>query len=168
MTLAAPHALAADVRLAARSDLPVLISSRSSIRPLVIARQIHDQGSRSRAPFVTVGYEDALDVLEDGVGGTLLVTDIGDADLDTQHRLVDHLDTRGRERHGSHSRLISSTGRRLVDLVAQGAFRADLFYRLNAIHIVSPTMRVSGAPGRHRPAAEAPAPPHVAAVAAPL
>ncbi len=79
--------------------------------------------------------------------GTLLLDEIGDLPLDLQPKLLRVLDEQSFERIGSTQtirsdvRIIAATNRPLEELVAQGQFRADLYYRLNVFSIDLPPLR---------------------------
>ena len=80
-------------------------------------------------------------------GGTLFLDEIGEVDLDTQVKLLRALESRSVVRLGSAQavpvdfRLVTATNRNLLQMVADGTFREDLYYRLNVIDIRTPALR---------------------------
>ena len=80
-------------------------------------------------------------------GGTLFLDEIGEIDQDTQVKLLRTIETRTVTRLGSTQpipvdfRLVTATNKNLIQLVAQGAFREDLYYRLNVIDIRTPALK---------------------------
>ena len=96
----------------------------------------------------TGAYRDRPGKLESANNGTIFLDEIGEMTLRMQGLLLRFLETGelqrvGSERMGmaSNVRVIAATNRNLRDLISQGEFREDLFYRLNVIHIVVPPLR---------------------------
>ena len=96
----------------------------------------------------TGAYRDKPGKLEMADDGTIFLDEIGEMTLRMQGLLLRFLETGeiqkvGAERVGAATnvRVIAATNRNLRDLIAQGQFREDLFYRLNVIHIVVPPLR---------------------------
>jgi transcriptional regulator with PAS, ATPase and Fis domain len=96
----------------------------------------------------TGAYRDKPGKLELADNGTIFLDEIGEMTLRMQGLLLRFLETGeiqkvGAERVGmaTNVRLIAATNRSLRDLIAQGQFREDLFYRLNVIHLVVPPLR---------------------------
>ena len=147
----------------------VLILGDSGTGKEVIARNIHAQSSRNKKPFVPINcgaipaelLESELFGHEKGAftgaisarqgrfelaeGGVIFLDEIGDMPLPMQVKLLRVLQERCFEKVGSNKtikadvRVIAATHRRLEDLIAEGSFREDLFYRLNVFPIeVSP------------------------------
>ena len=136
-----------------------------------IARVLHHNGSRASGPFVGVnctaiprdlfeselfGYERGaftgahqrkLGLLDRAEGGTLFLDEIGDLDLSMQAKLLRVLQERTFRRLGGTSdiaadfRLITATNRDLKKDIAAGAFREDLFFRLNVVALELPPLR---------------------------
>jgi len=96
----------------------------------------------------TGAYRDKPGKLETAHNGTVFLDEIGEMTLRMQGLLLRFLETGelqkvGADGGGRHVnvRVIAATNRNLRDMIAQGAFREDLFYRLNVIHIVVPPLR---------------------------
>ena len=132
----------------AGSDLTVLVEGESGTGKMLVARTIHDFGRRKGKPFVPLNLA-ALDpagldrelagpdgLLAAARGGTLYLAGLADAPLATQARLARLIADSAPE-----ARLIASSDRDLRDLVAQGLFREDLFYRLNVVGLRLPPLR---------------------------
>ncbi len=102
----------------------------------------HVKGSFTDAHRDKVGY------LERAHGGTIFMDEVGEMSLRMQAMMLRFLETGEIQRVGSDRRLpsvdvrvITATHRRLLDLVADKAFREDLYYRLNVVHIEVPALR---------------------------
>jgi len=149
----------------------VLITGESGTGKELIARAIHNLGSRSNRPFVAVscgaipetlieaelfGHEKGAftgtvgsreGYFEQAGDGTLFLDEIGDLSLFTQVKLLRVLQQMEFSRLGSNkliplrARLIFATHRDLDRLVAEGKFRQDLFYRINVMRIDSPALQ---------------------------
>jgi transcriptional regulator with PAS, ATPase and Fis domain len=96
----------------------------------------------------TGAYRDKPGKLEVGSGGTIFLDEIGEMTLRMQALLLRYLETGEIQKVGAdrvlataNVRIIAATNRNLCELVQQGQFREDLFYRLNVIHIVVPPLR---------------------------
>ncbi|MDH5355524.1 MAG: sigma-54 dependent transcriptional regulator [Gammaproteobacteria bacterium] len=155
----------------ADTNASVLILGESGTGKEVIARNIHAQSSRKDAPFVPINcgaipaelLESELFGHEKGAftgaissrqgrfqlaeGGVIFLDEIGDMPLPMQVKLLRVLQERCYEKVGSNKsikadvRVIAATHRRLEDLIAEGKFREDLFYRLNVFPIEVPPLR---------------------------
>ena len=155
----------------ANMDASVLITGESGTGKELVARAIHNRGNRSGRPFVAVacgaipetlieaelfGHEKGAytgtvgsreGYLEQSRDGTLFLDEIGELSLFTQVKLLRVLQQREFSRLGSNrliplrSRLIFATHRNLADMVAQGKFRQDLYYRINVMKIEIPSLR---------------------------
>jgi len=136
----------------AGTDLTVLIEGESGTGKERVARAIHDHSRRANAPFVSVSLAGASTGQIDrdlfghdarfaqAKGGTLFLEDIDELSSDAQTRLAGLLhedDASGRP----DVRLIVAAQRSLGQLARQGAFRQDLFYRLNVVAIRLPALR---------------------------
>ncbi|MPR36123.1 sigma-54-dependent transcriptional regulator [Salmonirosea aquatica] len=155
----------------APTDAPVLITGESGTGKELIAEAIHLNSRRKRAPFVKVNlggisstlFESELfghvrgaftDAKTDRTGrfelahrGTIFLDEIGELDLSSQVKLLRVLQERSFEPLGSSKsrtvdvRVICATNRNLEEMVAQGTFREDLYYRINLITVKLPTLR---------------------------
>jgi transcriptional regulator with PAS, ATPase and Fis domain len=159
------------VKVVSRSDSSVIITGESGTGKEVIANMLHHSSPRRHQPFVAVscalfseqlietelfGHErgaftgaikDKPGRFELAQGGTLFLDDIDDVPLSMQVKLLRALQNREVERVGGtrtipvNVRVITGTKRDLKQLVAEGKFREDLFYRLNVLPIVLPPLR---------------------------
>ncbi|MCB0572506.1 MAG: sigma-54-dependent Fis family transcriptional regulator [Phaeodactylibacter sp.] len=155
----------------AATEASVLIMGESGTGKELIAEAIHQNSARRSKPFVKVnlgGISSSLfesemfghvrgaftDARSDRAGrfelahtGTIFLDEIGDLDLSSQVKLLRVLQDRTYEVLGSSRsrkvdvRVISATNRLLEEMVTQGAFREDLFYRINLITIRLPALR---------------------------
>jgi sigma-54 specific flagellar transcriptional regulator A len=155
----------------ADSDTNVLILGESGTGKEVVARILHQQSARHDQPFVPVNcgaipselLESELFGHEKGAftgaitarkgrfelaeGGTLFLDEIGEMPLTMQVKLLRVLQERVFERVGSNEsvrcnvRIVAATHRNLEKLVEEGAFREDLYYRLNVFPIELPALR---------------------------
>ena len=159
------------IRKVANLDASVLIRGESGTGKELIARAIHNTGNRAKRPFVAVScgaipetlIESELFGCEKGaftgsVGtragyfeqagdGTLFLDEIGELRLTTQVKLLRVLQERQFSRLGMsraiplRARVIFATHRDLEQMVAEGHFRQDLFYRINVMNIATPALR---------------------------
>ena len=155
----------------ARSNIPVLIEGESGVGKELMARAIQGSSERKGKPFVPVncgalpenliesilfGHEKGaftgatekhLGKFVEAHGGTLFLDEIGELPLDAQVKLLRALqegevDPVGAKRSTKVDvRLVSATNQNLIELVKQGRFREDLFYRLNVFPITIPPLR---------------------------
>ena len=155
----------------ARSNIPVLIEGESGVGKELMARAIQGSSERRGKPFVPVncgalpenliesilfGHEKGaftgatekhLGKFVEASGGTLFLDEIGELPLDAQVKLLRALqegevDPVGAKRSVRVDvRLVSATNQNLIELVKQGRFREDLFYRLNVFPITIPPLR---------------------------
>jgi two-component system nitrogen regulation response regulator GlnG len=156
------------------TDLTVLISGESGTGKELVAKALHDFGRRRAGPFVPLnmaavprdlieaelfGHEKGAftGATQKGVGrfqqaqgGTLFLDEIGDMPLDAQIRLLrvlqqgEYTTVGGRTPIKTDVRIVTATNRNLRQLVRQGLFREDLFYRLNVVPIRMPPLRERG------------------------
>jgi transcriptional regulator with PAS, ATPase and Fis domain len=96
----------------------------------------------------TDAYRDRPGLLERADGGTLFLDEVGEMSPRMQGMLLRFLETGEIQRVGEHRppqrvnvRVVAATNRVLLERVSEGAFRQDLYYRLNVIHIVMPPLR---------------------------
>jgi transcriptional regulator with PAS, ATPase and Fis domain len=154
----------------AATDFTVLIEGESGSGKELVARQIHELGRRRRGPFVAVncaaiveslieaelfGIEDRTATgvrgrrgkFESAHEGTLFLDEVSDLSPAAQAKLLRAIQDLTVERVGGYSqrrvdtRIIVATNRPLSELVEQGKFRLDLFYRLNGIDVQVPPLR---------------------------
>jgi transcriptional regulator with GAF, ATPase, and Fis domain len=167
----AMHHVLETVRKVAGSDASVLIRGESGTGKELLAKAIHVNSARKNGPLVSVHcgalsptlLESELfghvkgaftDAKEGKVGrfsmadgGTLFLDEIGDISLDVQVKLLRVLQERTFEPVGGTQsiqvdvRIVAATHRNLEQLIAEGKFREDLFYRLNVISITLPPLR---------------------------
>ncbi len=155
----------------AHSQAPVFIRGESGTGKELAARLIHDLGPRAERPFVPVNCgaipenlmeseffghkkgsftgavqdKDGLFVAADG--GTLFLDEVGDLPIPMQVKLLRAIQEKCVRAVGAESerrvdvRLLSATHRDLHELVREGRFRQDLYYRLNVIELVVPPLR---------------------------
>jgi DNA-binding NtrC family response regulator len=158
-------------RAAQTNNTTVLIQGESGTGKEKLAQFIHQMSARREKPFVAVncaaipenmleamlfGYtkgaytgavNSAAGKFELANGGTLLLDEISELPLELQGKLLRVLQEREVERLGSHSkvtldvRVIASCNKDLRDLVSQGAFREDLYYRLDVLPLCWPALR---------------------------
>jgi DNA-binding NtrC family response regulator len=159
------------VHRVANLNASVLVTGESGTGKELIARAIHNLGSRAGRPFVAVccgaipetlieaelfGHEKGAftgtvgmreGYLEQAGEGTLLLDEIGELSHATQVKLLRVLQQREFSRLGSsrliplRARLIFATHTDLAELVAQGKFRLDLFYRINVMKVTAPALQ---------------------------
>ncbi|QEN08481.1 sigma-54-dependent Fis family transcriptional regulator [Oceanispirochaeta crateris] len=155
----------------ARTQSNVLITGESGVGKEVSARLIHDWSEQKDAPFVALnvggvpenlleselfGYEQGAftgadkmkqGLLETASGGSLFLDEIGEMPLNLQVKLLRVLQDRSFRRLGGlkdltiDSRIITATNRNLEEMVQDGSFREDLYYRLNVARLAIPPLR---------------------------
>jgi DNA-binding NtrC family response regulator len=156
---------------AAASSIPVLIEGESGVGKELIARAVQGESDRAGRPFVTVncgaipenlvesilfGHEKGsftgavdrrIGKFQEADGGTLFLDEIGELPLDAQVKLLRALQEGEIDPVGAKKpvkvnfRLISATNRDMIQLVKDGKFREDLYYRLNVFPIWVPPLR---------------------------
>ena len=156
---------------AAQSDAPVIIYGESGTGKELASKAIHDISSRKQGPFIKVNcaaltdslleselfghvqgsftgaYKDRTGRFETAHEGDIFIDEIGDLPLYTQVKLLRVLEEKVIERVGDNQpipvdvRIISATNQDLQQLVNQGLFRKDLFFRINVIPINLPPLR---------------------------
>ena len=159
------------IQRAIESNITVLIQGESGTGKELVARAIHFNSPRKAGPFVTVncaaipetlieselfGYERGaftgasarrIGQFEQADGGTILLDEIGDMQLDLQTKLLRVIQERQIQRIGSTTyipidiRILAATNRDLEASVKAGNFREDLFYRIAAFPILIPPLR---------------------------
>jgi transcriptional regulator of acetoin/glycerol metabolism len=134
-------ALDRDIECAIRFDHPVLISGGDGLGRTCLASAIHSRSARSRGPFVVFDPARGRTVFDaalftSGHGGTVFITEVGALDEADQQVLWQFFDSRVIARPGSpDTRIITATGGRLFERVRSHAFRHDLLYYLNLMHL---------------------------------
>jgi DNA-binding NtrC family response regulator len=156
---------------AAASSIPVLVEGESGVGKELFARAIHGSSERKAKPFVAVNCGAIPDNLVESIlfghekgaftgaterhmgkfveasGGTLFLDEVGELPLAAQVKLLRALQEGMVEAVGGRKpvkvdvRIISATNRKLLDLVKNGGFREDLFYRLHVLPLTIPPLR---------------------------
>ncbi len=156
---------------AAQSNIPVLIEGESGVGKELIARAIQGESERAGGPFVTVNcgaipenliestlfghekgsftgaHEKRIGKFQEADGGTLFLDEVGELPLDAQVKLLRALQegevdpVGGKRPVKVNFRLISATNRDMIQLVKEGKFREDLYYRLNVFPVWVPPLK---------------------------
>ena len=159
------------VQRVAGAQLPVLLLGESGTGKELFARAVHEASPRARGPFVVVdcsglsetlfeselfGYEKGAftgaqarkkGLVETAEGGTLFLDEMGDVPLSMQVKLLRLIESGSFRRVGgvetlrADFRLVSATHKPLAQMVADGRFRQDLYYRIGAFPITLPPLR---------------------------
>jgi two-component system response regulator PilR (NtrC family) len=154
-----------------RSQAPVHISGESGTGKELVAKLIHESGPRKDAPFVPVNcgaipselmeselfghkrgsftgaVSDKKGLIQSAEGGTLFLDEIADLPLHMQVKLLRVIQEKAvrpvgeQVEVGVDVRVLSATHKNLAQLVAEGKFREDLFYRINVIELRVPALR---------------------------
>ncbi|HUF74319.1 MAG TPA: sigma-54 dependent transcriptional regulator [Gammaproteobacteria bacterium] len=162
------------IQKVARSQAPVHISGESGTGKELVARMIHESGSRRDGPFVPIncgaiptelmeseffGHKkgsftgavaDKKGLVQSAEGGTLFLDEVADLPLHMQVKLLRVIQEKSVKPVGENVetlvdvRVLSATHRDLAELVAQGEFREDLYYRINVIELNVPPVRERG------------------------
>lgn len=165
------RAMFAQILKVAATGATVLLLGESGTGKELAAKSLHDKGPRGKGPFVAVncaaipaglleselfGHEKGAFTgavsrkagkFEQACGGTLFLDEIGDMPLETQAKILRVLETRQCERVGGNkavaidARIVAATHRDLPAMIRQGAFREDLYHRLNVFPICLPPLR---------------------------
>jgi two-component system, NtrC family, response regulator len=160
-----------DIEKLAATHVPVLLLGESGTGKEVLAQALHGLGPRAKHPFVAIncgaipenlleselfGYErgaftgavkQTLGKIESANRGTLFLDEIADLPRSLQVKLLRFLQDQivdrigGRQRIQVDVRIVSATNASLDDRVNAGAFRRDLFYRMNAVTVRVPPLR---------------------------
>lgn len=163
----AAQALRASIEKVGPTNSRVLVTGDAGVGKELCAKLIHQHSRRAEGPFIVVnaanispdqmerelfGEEDnagmptKIGVFEKAHGGTLLLDEVGEMPLGTQSKILRVLTEQRFQRVGGRSdvsvdvRVMSSSTRSLDDEIAAGRFRKDLYYRLNVVPIVVPSM----------------------------
>tara|TARA_Y100000590_G_scaffold268748_1_gene301803 strand:- start:5633 stop:7081 length:1449 start_codon:yes stop_codon:yes gene_type:complete len=154
------------------TDLTVMIFGESGTGKELVAKVLHEHGKRKNGPFIAInmaaipkelieselfGHEKGSFTgafarkpgkFEEAEGGTLFLDEIGDMPYEAQTRLLRVIQegefntVGGQEKIKTNVRIITATHRNLDELVQNGSFREDLFYRLNVFPINLPPLRL--------------------------
>jgi DNA-binding NtrC family response regulator len=152
----------------------ILITGETGTGKELVARAFHFDGTRRSGPFIelncsaipahlleaelfghergafTDARERKLGLVEAADGGTLFLDEIGDMELPLQTKLLKLLENRTVRRLGGlrdkkvDVRIVTATNCRLEQLVTEGKFRSDLYFRLNVVHLNLPPLRDRG------------------------
>ena len=155
----------------ARSQAPVYISGESGVGKELVARLIHEQGARASAAFVPVNcgaipselmeselfghrkgaftgaVADKPGLFQAADGGTLFLDEVAELPLHMQVKLLRAIQEKRVRPLGAEAevavdcRVLSATHQKLAELVTAGAFRQDLYYRINVIELNVPPLR---------------------------
>jgi two-component system nitrogen regulation response regulator GlnG len=154
-----------------QTDLTVMITGESGTGKELVARALHEFGKRRNGPFVAInmaaiprdlieaelfGHEKGAFTgatarssgrFEQAEGGTLFLDEIGDMPMDAQTRLLrvlqegEYTMVGGRTAIKTNVRIVAATHRDLSQMIRQGLFREDLYYRLNVVPMRLPPLR---------------------------
>src|SRR5580658_7137738 len=154
-----------------QTDLTVMITGESGTGKELVARALHDYGKRKKGPFVAInmaaiprdlieselfGHEKGAFTganqrsagrFEQAEGGTLFLDEIGDMPMEAQTRLLrvlqqgEYTTVGGRTPIKTNVRIVAATNKDLRNLIHQGLFREDLFFRLNVVPLRLPPLR---------------------------
>jgi DNA-binding NtrC family response regulator len=168
---AAMRKLAKTIRRVARFETTVLVLGESGVGKELVSRALHDLGSRAEGPFVAVNcgaipeglleselfghargaFTDASSdkpgLFETAGGGTLFLDEVGELPISVQVKLLRALQEREIRRIGENRsraidvRVVAATSRPLEQMVEDGEFREDLFYRLAVMPLRIPALR---------------------------
>lgn len=157
--------------LAAKTDAPVLLLGETGSGKGVLAKWLHENGSRSSSQFVevncsnlkgdllaselfghakgafTTAVQDRQGLVEVADGGTLFLDEISDMDVGVQAQFLKVIEDRQYRRLGevrvrrSDFRIVCATNRDLLEETRKGLFRKDLYFRINVLSIVIPSLR---------------------------
>lgn len=154
-----------------QTDLTMMITGESGTGKELVARALHEYGRRRKGPFVAInmaaiprdlieselfGHEKGAFTgaqnrssgrFEQANGGTLFLDEIGDMPMEAQTRLLrvlqqgEYMTVGGRTPISTDVRIVAATNKDLRQLIAQGLFREDLYYRLNVVPLRLPPLR---------------------------
>jgi DNA-binding NtrC family response regulator len=155
----------------AKTELTVLVTGETGTGKELVCRAIHQRSRRARAPFVvfdcgavaknlveselfghergafTGAVQARAGVFEQANGGTLFLDELGELPVELQPTLLRVLEQREVRRVGDRRvrpvdvRVVAATNRRLREMVADGSFREDLYYRLAVVEVPLPPLR---------------------------
>ncbi len=155
----------------ARSQAPVYIAGESGVGKELVARTIHAEGGRAAGPFVPVNcgaiptelmegeffghkkgsftgaHADKAGLFQAADGGTLFLDEVAELPLSMQVKLLRAIQEKSVRPVGANTevpvdvRILSATHKNLAQLVTEGRFRQDLYYRINVIELRVPPLR---------------------------
>jgi len=155
----------------AKTDTPILILGESGTGKELVAKAIYHNSNRRDKPFISINcsslpevvleselfghekgasasaYSRKIGKFEQAQGGTIFLDEIADTSISIQNRILKILNEQEFERNGGEEsikadvRIIASSSKSLVDLIKEGKFRVDLFYRLKVVSIYLPPLR---------------------------
>jgi len=164
-------ALFRTMRQVSATDVTVLVTGESGTGKELVARAIHQNSRRVKAPLVTLncaalpeslleselfGHERGaftgasarkVGYIEYAQGGTLFLDEVGDMPLTTQVKMLRVLEAREINRLGSNEpipvdiRVVTATNKNLLEEVSEGRFREDLYFRLKVVSLELPPLR---------------------------
>jgi len=167
----AVQALRIKLNKLARSQAPVFIHGESGCGKELAAKMIHQLGARAQQPFIPVNCgaipdelmeseffghkkgsftgasQDKVGLFMAADGGTLFLDEVADLPLNMQVKLLRAIQEKSIRAIGEHLeqkidvRILSASHKNLGELVKQGAFREDLYYRINVIELEIPALR---------------------------
>lgn len=168
---AAMDELRATLAKVTRSQAPVYIAGESGVGKELVARTIHEEGSRASGPFVPVNcgaipaelmeseffghkkgsftgaHADKPGLFQAAHGGTLFLDEVAELPLSMQVKLLRAIQEKSIRPVGANTevtvdvRILSATHKKLASLVDEGRFRHDLYYRINVIELPVPPLR---------------------------
>ncbi len=157
--------------VALHDEATVLITGESGTGKEIVARTIHSLSRRKKFPFIAIncaalpadlleselfGHEKGafttairrkIGLFEQADGGTIFLDEIGDMEIGLQAKLLRFIESKTFRRVGGYNdinvnvRIISATNKNLKELIKEGKFREDLYYRLNVFPIHIPPLR---------------------------
>jgi DNA-binding NtrC family response regulator len=160
-----------DIARAARSQATVLIRGETGSGKELVARAIHAAGAKAKQPFLPVdcaavpenlweselfgstrgaftsAEKDRAGIIEQARDGTIFLDEIGEIPVSFQAKLLRLLEAREYRPVGANrpkpvtARMLAATHRQLEAMIQAGEFRADLYHRLNVLHIEVPPLR---------------------------
>lgn len=159
------------VEKAAKTDMPILIEGESGVGKELLSRVVHANSQRSDLPFISVNcgaispnlleselfghvrgaftgsVKDRKGKFESADNGTIFLDEIGELPHESQVKLLRVLENGEIQRVGSddlirvNTRIVAATNRNLREMMKQGKFREDLYYRLSVISVTLPPLR---------------------------
>lgn len=159
------------VEKASKTDMPILIEGESGVGKELLSRVVHANSQRSDLPFVSVNcgaispnlleselfghvkgaftgsVKDRKGKFEAADNGTIFLDEIGELPHESQVKMLRVLENGEIQRVGSddlirvNTRIVAATNRNLLEMMKQGKFREDLYYRLSVISVTLPPLR---------------------------